>query len=40
MQGNRPLFFLGPCGDALEFKAFNDLSQLFAKDRARWRPAG
>lgn len=25
------LFFLDPSGNALEFKAFNDLSQLFAK---------
>lgn len=25
------LFFLDPCGNALEFKAFKDLSQLFAK---------
>lgn len=25
------MFFLDPCGNALEFKAFNDLSQLFAK---------
>ena len=26
------LFFLDPCGNALEFKAFNDLSQVFARD--------
>lgn len=25
------MFFLDPCGNALEFKAFNDLLQLFAK---------
>lgn len=25
------LFFLDPCGNALEFKAFKDMSQLFAK---------
>jgi len=25
------LFFLDPCGNALEFKAFKDLGQLFAK---------
>jgi len=25
------MFFLDPCGNALEFKAFKDLSQLFAK---------
>jgi uncharacterized protein len=25
------MFFLDPCGNALEFKAFADLSQLFAK---------
>jgi extradiol dioxygenase family protein len=25
------MFFLDPAGNALEFKAFNDLSQLFAK---------
>ncbi len=25
------MFFLDPCGNALEFKAFNDLTQLFAK---------
>ena len=25
------MFFLDPSGNALEFKAFNDLSQLFAK---------
>ncbi|HUR58459.1 MAG TPA: VOC family protein [Opitutaceae bacterium] len=25
------MFFLDPCGNALEFKAFNDLSQLFAR---------
>ena len=25
------MFFLDPCGNALEFKAFNDLSQLFVK---------
>lgn len=25
------MFFLDPCGNALEFKAFNDLSQVFAK---------
>ena len=25
------MFFLDPCGNALEFKAFNDLAQLFAK---------
>lgn len=25
------MFFLDPCGNALEFKAFNDMSQLFAK---------
>ena len=25
------MFFLDPCGNALEFKAFEDLSQLFAK---------
>ena len=25
------MFFLDPCGNALEFKAFNHLSQLFAK---------
>ena len=26
------MFFLDPCGNALEFKSFNDLSQVFAKD--------
>lgn len=25
------MFFLDPCGNALEFKAFRDLSQMFAK---------
>ena len=25
------MFFLDPCGNALEFKAFNDLKQVFAK---------
>ena len=25
------MFFLDPCGNALEFKAFKDISQLFAK---------
>ena len=25
------MFFLDPCGNALEFKAFGDLSRLFAK---------
>jgi extradiol dioxygenase family protein len=25
------MFFLDPSGNALEFKAFNDLGQLFAK---------
>ncbi len=25
------MFFLDPCGNALEFKAFRDMSQLFAK---------
>ncbi len=25
------MFFLDPCGNALEFKAFEDMSQLFAK---------
>ncbi len=25
------MFFLDPCGNALEFKAFGDLSQVFAK---------
>ncbi len=25
------LFFLDPCGNALEFKAFADIGQLFAK---------
>lgn len=25
------MFFLDPCGNALEFKAFNDFSQVFAK---------
>jgi len=25
------MFFLDPCGNALEFKSFNDLSQVFAK---------
>jgi len=25
------MFFLDPCGNALEFKAFHDLGQLFAK---------
>lgn len=25
------MFFLDPCGNALEFKAFSDLSQVFAK---------
>jgi uncharacterized protein len=25
------LFFLDPCGNALEFKAFKDIGQLFAK---------
>ncbi len=25
------MFFLDPCGNALEFKAFQDLSQVFAK---------
>jgi extradiol dioxygenase family protein len=25
------MFFLDPCGNALEFKAFRDLSQVFAK---------
>ena len=28
------MFFLDPCGNALEFKAFNDLSQVFAKSAA------
>ena len=27
------MFFLDPCGNALEFKAFADLSQVFAKQR-------
>jgi extradiol dioxygenase family protein len=40
MQGNRPLFFLGPCVNALEFKAINDLSQVFAMDGDHERPAG
>lgn len=26
------MFFLDPCGNALEFKAFQDFSQVFAKD--------
>jgi extradiol dioxygenase family protein len=26
------MFFLDPCGNALEFKAFKDFSQVFAKD--------
>jgi len=25
------MFFLDPCGNALEFKAFENMSQLFAK---------
>jgi extradiol dioxygenase family protein len=25
------MFFLDPCGNALEFKAFRDLKQVFAK---------
>jgi extradiol dioxygenase family protein len=25
------MFFLDPCGNALEFKSFNDLTQVFAK---------
>ena len=25
------MFFLDPCGNALEFKAFQDLSQVFAR---------
>ena len=25
------MFFLDPCGNALEFKAFNDIGQLFAR---------
>ena len=25
------MFFLDPCGNALEFKAFNDMKQVFAK---------
>jgi len=25
------MFLLDPCGNALEFKAFKDMSQLFAK---------
>ncbi|MEE9373259.1 MAG: VOC family protein [Saprospiraceae bacterium] len=25
------MFFLDPCGNALEFKAFNDIGQLFVK---------
>ena len=25
------LFFLDPCGNALEFKSFRDLAQVFAK---------
>jgi extradiol dioxygenase family protein len=25
------MFFLDPCGNALEFKAFNDLTQVFAR---------
>jgi len=25
------MYVLDPCGNALEFKAFNDLSQVFAK---------
>ena len=25
------MFFLDPCGNALEFKAFADISQVFAK---------
>ena len=25
------MFFLDPCGNALEFKSFNDLKQVFAK---------
>jgi len=28
------MFFLDPSGNALEFKSFNDLSQVFAKDAA------
>ena len=28
------MFFLDPCGNALEFKSFNDPSQVFAKDAA------
>jgi extradiol dioxygenase family protein len=26
------MFFLDPCGNALEFKSFNDLSQVFARE--------
>jgi extradiol dioxygenase family protein len=26
------MFFLDPCGNALEFKAFEDMSQLFARE--------
>jgi extradiol dioxygenase family protein len=26
------MFFLDPCGNALEFKSFDDLSQVFAKN--------
>lgn len=26
------MFFLDPCGNALEFKAFKDINQLFAKE--------
>jgi hypothetical protein len=25
------MFFMDPCGNALEFKAFKDIGQLFAK---------
>ena len=25
------MFFMDPCGNALEFKAFKDISQIFAK---------
>ena len=34
------MFFLDPCGNALEFKAFADLTQLFARRRVFSTPAG
>ena len=31
LVGEKTMFLLDPCGNALEFKAFKDIGQLFAK---------